>query len=112
MEKTNQIIYKEIKDLFEARDKAIETRDRELMKSTQLDTLRVSVPKYIKFSSAIISLAVKGENELTKVAFIKEQYIYKDYGDGPDDEVEITQERFRIYHLINTALGWKIFRDY
>jgi len=98
------IVYKEIKDLFEARDRAVAGRDKELLKSTQLDSSRVYVPRGKNFVTEIINVVDEDDEGIQKVVFVKERYSYKDYGEN-DEVFEATEVRFRIYHLINTAFG-------
>ena len=104
-------IYKEIKDLFQARDKAIQQKDRDLLISTQLDTARVFMPRCDNFSTEIITVVDDGKEGIKKVAFVKETQEYKDYDDD-DEPIRMQRERYRVIHLVNTALGWRIARDW
>lgn len=108
---TKGVVYKEIKDIFEARDKAILQKDKELLKSTLLNTSHVYIPQTTKFSTEIITVVDDDKVDIKKVVFVKEEYSYKEYGEN-DERYEANERRYRIYHLVNTALGWRISQNW
>ena len=105
------VAYKDIKDIFEARDRAIITKDKELLKSLYLNPSRVYIPRVTKFSTEIITVVDSHDEGIKKVSFVREASSYKDYGDC-DEAFETDEKRYKIYHFINTVLGWKITQSW
>lgn len=93
----------EIRKLFNTRDQAVKTRDRELFLSTQIAEIEHgSSDGYLAIGSLKTEvLHVHTEGEIEKVVFVKETYSPK--GKDPHNS-------FPVYFLTNTIRGWKIYR--
>lgn len=87
----------DIKSLFQQRDNAVVKKDRKLFASTQIqEIVNASIDGYLSSSNLVTEVFyVADDSDLKKVAFVKESY-------G-------THSAFLLYHLINTAQGWKIY---
>src|SRR3982751_3062330 len=97
------MIDEQIFTLFKTRDQAIKKQNRELFLSTQVDEIeRGSSEGYLGVEKLVTEvLSVHGENELEKIAFVKETY-------KPSKNIPYTS--YLIYYLVNTVKGWKIYK--
>lgn len=97
--------YKEIEKLFNLREKAVSKKDRVLFLSTQIDEIEGGGSQnYIALESLLSEvLHIYEKNELEKVVFVKETYLYPPNGKEP-------YSSFPVYFLVNTIKGWRIYK--
>lgn len=93
------------KKLFVIRDKSVEKKDRALFLSTQIGEIQGGGSNDYMAIDDMVTVVLHEENisEIEKVVFVKETYRYTKNGKEP-------YSSYPVYFLVNTVLGWKIYR--
>lgn len=97
-------IDKEIIDLFQIRDKAVEKKDKKLFLSTQAGEISGSSSTgYLsvdEMKTKILTVSSQKEFPLIRIVIVEESYFTKG---------KKTHQTTLLYYLIKTIKGWKIY---